>query len=46
MSIFAANFKQPGTELLGFPAPGLLASKRDHLRPGHDLSGEHDHVAP
>ena len=40
------NFKEPGPEFLGFPAPGLLAGESDHLAPGHDLRGEHDNMAP
>ncbi len=41
-----ADFKEPDPELLRFPTPGLLVGESNHLGPGHDLSGEHDHMAP
>lgn len=43
---FPADFKEPGPELLGFPPADLGVNEADHLCPGDDFSGDHDHMAP
>lgn len=43
---FPADFKEPGPELLWFPASGFRIFEPDRLGPGHDLGGHHDDMAP